>query len=82
MPFGIRTVSYREYETCEAERSDAELLDAAYEALYEQMDREAPEGMLVRKNVESEITEGGIELWCRAEFLENIAILKEIEIAD
>ena len=82
LPFGIRTVSYREYETCEAERSDAELLDAAYEALYEQMDREAPEGMLVRKNVESEITEGGIELWCRAEFLENIAILKEIEIAD
>ena len=82
LPFGIRTVSYREYELVEIEQSEAEMLDAAYEALYEQMESKVPDGSLVRKRVTSEITDGAVALRCRAEYLENIAILKEIEIAD
>lgn len=82
LPFGIRTVSYREYALCETERSDAELLDAAYDALLEQMEKEVPEGMLVRKRVSTELAEGAVVLRCRAEYLENIAILKEIEIEE
>ena len=80
LPFGIRTVSYREYELCEIERSEVETLNAAYDALYEQMEREVPDGSLVRKQVSSEITDVAVVLRCRAEYLENIAILKEIEI--
>ena len=82
LPFGIRTVEYREYEMHEIERSESETLDAAYEALLLQMEREVPEGMLVRKRVTSEITDTGVALRCHAEYLENIAILKKIEIEE
>lgn len=82
LPFGIRTVSYREYELVETERSESEMLDAAYDALYEQMESEVPDGSLVRKRVTTEITDAAVVLRCRAEYLENIAILREIEIAD
>ena len=80
LPFGIRTVTYREYELCEAERSESEMLDGAYDALYERMESEVPDGALVRKNVSCELSDDAVTLRCRAEYLENIALQKEIEL--
>ena len=80
LPFGIRTVTYREIELCETERSETETLACAYDALYAQMEREVPAGALVRKNVSCEISDDAVTLRCRAEYLENIALQKEIEI--
>ena len=80
MPFGIHTVEVLEYELCEVERDGVRATELAYEQLAERMVSEVPEGTVVRKQTVTELCEDGVLLRCRAEFIENIAITKEIEI--
>ena len=80
LPVGVRTVRYMEYRTEETERSEEEMLYLAYERLALQMEGAVPSGMLLRKSIKETRTDTGFELFCRAEFLENIAQVKEIKI--
>lgn len=80
LPVGIRTVETREYELCETERDGRQAMTLAYEQLYEKIVTAVPEGTLVRKNVVTEQEERAFMLRCHAEYLENIAIVKEIEL--
>ncbi|MBO5939182.1 MAG: sporulation protein YqfD [Clostridia bacterium] len=82
LPVGIRTVEYREYEMCDEVRDATEAISLAYECLYEQMEAEELEGSLVRKSTVTEISDDALILRCRAEYIENIAIVKEIEIGN
>ena len=80
LPVGIHTVEHREVEHREVERTPEAAMALAYDALYEQMQRDVPDGSLVRKNLFGEPKENSYALTCHAEYLENIAIVKEIEI--
>ena len=80
LPFGIRTVEACRYEPCEVTRTTDEAMAMAYERLSERIVREVPEGMLVRKQTSAEPREDAFALRCRAEFIENVALTKEIEI--
>ncbi len=82
LPVGIRTVEYREYEMYDAVRDERQATELAYESLYERMEEEELEGSLVRKNIVTELSDRGCILRCRAEYIENIAIVKEIEIEE
>lgn len=80
LPVGVRTVRYMEYRTEERTRSEEEMRALSYERLRLQMEGTVPEGMLLRKGLKETRTEEGFTLSCRAEFLENIAQIKEIKI--
>lgn len=75
-------MEYREYEMCDEVRDATEAISLAYECLYEQMEAEELEGSLVRKSTVTEISDDALILRCRAEYIENIAIVKEIEIGN
>lgn len=80
LPFGVRTVQYLPYEM-QSERREAELAVAlALRELREQVQRQVPDGQLIRKEMRSEWREDAYVLVCRANFIENIAVEKEIEI--
>ena len=80
LPVGVRTVRYMEYRTEERTRSEEEMSSLSYDRLAIEMEGAVPEGMLLRKGLKETRTEEGFVLRCRAEFLENIAQIKEIEI--
>lgn len=80
LPVGIRTVRYLEYEIADAERTPAEAEELAYYRLRCQMEEEIPEGQLVRKRLTTVLGEDTYELRCTANYIENIARLKEIEV--
>ncbi|MBR2354075.1 MAG: sporulation protein YqfD [Clostridia bacterium] len=80
LPVGIRTVEHAEYRTVRAVRAPDAAEELAYYHLRLQMDSELPEGMLVRKSLTWELTEEEYILRCDAEYLENIAEVKKIEV--
>lgn len=73
LPFGIRTVRYLEFETVAAERSEESAVELALYTLRCRMDGEVSEGMLTKKELAGSFTEEGYELFCKAEYIEDIA---------
>ena len=82
LPVGIRTVEAREYEMRTTTRDARQAMALAYEQLHEKIVAEVPEGSVVRKTVLTELNETAFVLRCATEYLENIAIVKEIEIEE
>ena len=80
LPVGIRTVEYPEYRTVTAQRSPDAAEELAYYYLRLQMENEVPEGMLVEKSLRTELTDEEFVLYCDAEYLEDIAEVKKIEV--
>lgn len=80
LPFGIRTVRVLPYELCEEERDAETVVELALRELRARMQSEVPDGQLVRKEMRSEWRDGVYLLRCRANYIENIAVEKEIEI--
>lgn len=80
LPIGVRTVSYAEYRTVSAERSVEEAEALARTRLRSDMAREVPDGMLVRQSRICQQTDSYVNVTCRAEFFENIAIPVKIEL--
>ena len=80
LPFGVRTVRYLEYGTEQASRDAESALELALYRLRCLMDSEVPEGMLLKKRIQTRLTDSSYELDCQAEYIEDIAITKEIEI--
>lgn len=80
LPVGIRTVRYVEYETVDAERTPAEAEDLAYYRLRCEMEQQIPDGELVRKSLTTSLDEDTYVLRCTANYIENIARMKEIEV--
>ena len=74
LPFGIRTVRYLEYEVTEATRSPESAVELALYTLRCRMDSEVPEGMLTKKQVTGSFTDDTYELFCRAGYIEDIAL--------
>ena len=81
LPFGIRTVRVLPYELCEEERDAETVVEAALQQLRTRMQSEVPDGALIRKEMQGEWRDGVYILRCRANYIENIAVEKEIEIA-
>lgn len=80
LPVGLRTVRYLEYEIVDARRTPAEAEELAYYRLRGQMEREAPDGQLVRKRLTASLGEETYTLRCTANYIEDIARMQEIEI--
>ena len=80
LPVGIRTVKHLEYTVTQAERSAEDAMDLAYYRLRCAMESEVPNGLLVRKYISSQITDSAYILHCKASYIEDIALTKEIEI--
>ncbi len=80
LPIGIRTLRTMEYETAEATRSEDAAVEQALYRLRCQMESAVPEGILTRKTLRGDLTEGAYILHCKAEYIENIAKVQEIEI--
>ena len=79
LPFGIRTVRYLEDEVTEATRSPESAVELAPREEGCRMDSEVPEGMLTKKQVTGSFTDSTYELFCRAEYIEDIALRKTAE---
>lgn len=80
LPFGIRTVrycGYGEYEEIRSQKAAEELASYKLRLL---MESELSGAELVAKKISGELLEDKYILRCRAECIENIAIVKEIEI--
>ena len=80
LPVGIRTVRYVEYTITDAERTPAEAEELAYYRLRCQMEQQIPDGELVRKRLTASLDETSYVLRCTANYIENIARMKEIEV--
>ena len=80
MPVGIRTVRTVPYETVLAERSEEAAVESALYELRCRMEAEVPEGTLSRKVMRAELTEEAYILYCKAEYIENIARVQEIDV--
>ena len=80
LPVGIRTVRYLTYEVTDAERTPEEAERLAYDRLRRRMETEPVEGTLLHKRLMAEWSEDRYVLRCTANFIENIAQTKEIEL--
>ena len=68
------------HQTVDAERTPAEAEELAYDRLYRRMEQEVPEGELVRKRLTTRLDEDVYVLRCTANYIEDIAQMKEIEV--
>lgn len=80
LPFGVRTVRYYEYAESEVKRSGEAAERLALYKLRLLMEEELKNASLVEKQIHGELVGDKYILNCRAECIENIAIVKEIEI--
>ena len=80
LPFGIRTVRHRTYELRQISRSAESAMELAYYQLRCRMEGEIPNGMLMKKSLWTELTDEAYVLRCRAQYVEDIAKVQEIEI--
>lgn len=79
LPFGVRTVRYLEYENTAATRSAETATELALYKLRCLMAEQTRDGMLTKKQMTANIREDSYELICHAEYIENIALIKETE---
>ena len=79
LPFGIRTVRHSEYERDVAVRSEESAVELALYTLRCRMDGEVPEGMLTKKKLTGSFTDTTYELFCKAEYIEDIALRRVAE---
>ena len=75
LPFGVRTVRYLEYKRETVRRSDESAVELALYTLRCRIESEAADGMLMKKELHGSFTEEGYTLYCRAEYIEDIARL-------
>ena len=75
LPFGVRTVRYLEYERETVERGEESAVELAIYTLRCRMESDVSEGMLTKKALSGSFTDEGYELLCRAEYIEDIALL-------
>ena len=80
LPIGVRTVRYYEYSESEEIRSEEAAERLALYKLRLLMEEEMKDASLVEKKISGELVGGKYILNCKAECIENIAIVKEIEI--
>lgn len=80
LPFGIRTVRYYGYTEETRERSEEEAERLAEYLLRARIFSETDNAELVSERMVSSLEDGVIKIKCTAEYIENIAIVKEIEI--
>ena len=80
LPFGVRTVKHLEYRYTDATRDADSAADLAYYRLGELLDTELHGGELLSKEISFELSEKKYILLCRVRAIENIAVVKEVEI--
>ena len=80
LPVGVRTVRYYEYGENKAQRSEEAAKRIALYKLRLLMEEELKNASLVEKKISGGLVGDKYILDCRAECIENIAIVKEIEI--
>lgn len=80
LPLGVRTVRYYEYEERQEKRSEEAAEGLALYKLRLLMEEELSDARLVSKRISGELVKDKYILNCRAECIENIAVVKEIEI--
>ena len=81
LPVGIRTVRYYEYENRTEELSEAAAKERALYKLRLMTESDLPDAELISRTVSGELVGDVYKLKCRIECIENIAKVKEIEIA-
>lgn len=81
LPFGIRTVTYLEYEIKQSDRDIEMAMEQALHELSVQLIESSPEYELLRKQISTEITDTALILDCHIVCVQNVAVEKEIEIS-
>ena len=80
LPFAIRTVTYAEYVVEQASRTEAQAKEQALLELWRRLGEQAPNAVVVRKELTESMTECAYILVARLETHEDIAQEKEIEV--
>ena len=80
LPFGIRTVTYLEYESKESKMDIGLALEKALHELSVQLIESSPEYELLRKQISTEITDTALILDAHVVCTQNVAVEKEIQI--
>ena len=80
LPFGVRTVKHLEYRYTDAQRDADSAADLAYYRLGELLNTELHGGELLSKEISFELSDKKYTLLCRVRAIENIAVVKEVEI--
>ena len=80
IPIGMRTVSYVEYETVTAQRTEQQAKEQAIFELWQSCYRQAPDAQQVGKAINGKIDNGAYILTATVRSIENIAVEREIEL--
>ena len=80
LPFGIKTVTEKEYVTRIASRTEAQAAEQASLLLWQSFYSDCPEGELASKSISGKIEDGAYVIRAKIESIENIAVEKIIEV--
>lgn len=79
LPIGIKTVSSIYYDTVEGRYTEDEAMNMAYYQLQRQIESEIPDGQILSKKIDCEITDEAYILRCTVNCIENIAEVREFD---
>ncbi len=82
LPISVTTKWRQEYETATVERTQEEALELAYLRLSRELGALSPDVQLIRKELETELSDGSVVLICRVTCIENIAEQVEFEVEE
>ncbi|MBQ7346954.1 MAG: sporulation protein YqfD [Clostridia bacterium] len=82
LPAGVSVTNELPYTLQTVQRTPEEALDAAYDALEEQLAALSGDVQLLRKDVSTELTDTALILHCTVSCIENIAVQSEFEIIE
>lgn len=80
IPIGVRTVSYVEYESVTAQRTEQQAREQAIFELWQSFYGQAPDAQQIGKTVNGRMDNGAYILTATVRSIENIAVEKEIEL--
>ena len=80
LPFGIKTVTEKEYVTESASRTEAQAAEQANLLLWQSFYSDSPDGELASKSISGGIEDGAYVIRAKIESIENIAAEKKIEV--
>ena len=80
LPFGIRTVTYAEYGTEKASRTEAEAREQSLWLLEKRLSEDAPDAETVKRSIDGRVENGRYVLTASVSTVENIAEEREVEV--
>ena len=80
LPLGVRTVTYAEYTSQTASRTEEQAREEAIRVLWQTVFGDSPDAQTLKKSLWGELTDKGYVLRARVTTLENIAVEREVKV--